>query len=125
MSLHDVIGDLLDDAQESTELPPTERPTRAYRWTVLRADGDPLTVYLGPPGTATEAMSGISGAITATPDPLLTVGCATCRHLKRPGLSDGHCGARTDLPPAYGDGHPLRQLPDDRGATCATWECCR
>ena len=48
--------------------------------------------------------------------------CRTCRHLKRPGLSDGHCGGRDDLPPAYTTGHPLRRLPDDRGASCTTWE---
>lgn len=46
--------------------------------------------------------------------------CRTCRHLKRPGLSAGYCGGRGDLPPAYGPGHPLRRLPDDRGATCAS-----
>lgn len=46
--------------------------------------------------------------------------CRTCRHLKRPGLSAGYCGGREDLPPAYGPGHPLRRLPDDRGATCAS-----
>ena len=48
--------------------------------------------------------------------------CRTCQHLKRPGLSDGHCGGRDDLPPAYTAGHPLRRLPDDGGASCATWE---
>lgn len=48
--------------------------------------------------------------------------CRTCLHLKRPGLSDGHCGGRDDLPPAYTAGHPLRRLPDDGGASCTTWE---
>ncbi len=48
--------------------------------------------------------------------------CKTCRHLKRPGLSDGHCDGRDDLPPAYTAGHPLRRLPDDGGASCTTWE---
>ena len=48
--------------------------------------------------------------------------CKTCRHLHRPGLSDGHCGGRDDLPPAYTPGHPLRRLPDDGGASCTTWE---
>lgn len=47
--------------------------------------------------------------------------CKTCRHLHRPGLSDGHCGGRDDLPPAYTPGHPLRQLPEDGGASCAAW----
>lgn len=50
-----------------------------------------------------------------------TASCRTCRHLKRPGLSDGHCGGRDDLKPAYGPEHPLRRIPDDRGTTCVTW----
>lgn len=48
-------------------------------------------------------------------------GCASCTHLGRPGLSDGYCGGRPDLPFAYGPGHPLRQLPADGGLGCGTW----
>lgn len=47
--------------------------------------------------------------------------CRSCTHLARPGLSDGLCGGRSDLPPAFGPGHPLRQLPADHGADCPTW----
>ena len=47
--------------------------------------------------------------------------CKTCAYLYRPGLSDGHCGGRDDLPFAYTPGHPLRQLPADGGAACAAW----
>lgn len=47
--------------------------------------------------------------------------CKTCAHLRRPGLSDGLCSARDDLPPAFAPGHPLRQLPDDGGASCTAW----
>ncbi len=47
--------------------------------------------------------------------------CKTCAHLYRPGLSDGHCGGRDDLPFAYTSGHPLRQLPPDGGASCNAW----
>ena len=48
--------------------------------------------------------------------------CSTCRHRKRPGLSAGYCGGgRDDLPPAYGLHHPLRKLPDDQGASCASY----
>lgn len=48
------------------------------------------------------------------PDP-----CRSCAHFARPGRADGYCGSdRPDLPPAYGPGHPLRQLPADRGASC-------
>jgi len=50
-------------------------------------------------------------------------GCKTCRHMKRPGLSAGYCGGgRDDLPGAYGAHHPLRQLPADQGATCASYQ---
>lgn len=63
-----------------------------------------------------------AGRWRAGPAALPARSCRTCRHLKRPGLSDGHCGGRDDLPPAYTAGHPLRRLPDDGGASCTTWE---
>jgi len=47
--------------------------------------------------------------------------CRNCIHFARPGLSDGLCGGRSDLPPAFGPGHPLRQLPADHGADCPAW----
>lgn len=48
--------------------------------------------------------------------------CTSCRHCKRPGRSSTYCsGGRDDLPGAYGLHHPLRKLPDDRGATCASY----
>ena len=68
--------------------------------------------------------SGNEDRSTPTPPPrnAPVTSCRTCRHLKRPGLSDGHCSGRNDLPPAYTARHPLRRLPDDRGASCTTWE---
>jgi hypothetical protein len=47
--------------------------------------------------------------------------CYRCRHLARPGLSNGHCAGREDLPRAYGEHHPLRLLPADRGAACGAF----
>ena len=44
--------------------------------------------------------------------------CMTCAEFRRPGRSDGYCGGRDDLPPAYTEGHPLRKLPADLGETC-------
>jgi hypothetical protein len=41
--------------------------------------------------------------------------CYQCRHFSRPGLSDGYCGGRLDLPHAYGFMH---FLPAGKGATC-------
>lgn len=48
--------------------------------------------------------------------------CGTCRHVRRPGLADGYCIARADLPPAYGTDHPLRKLPALGGVDCGDWE---
>ena len=48
--------------------------------------------------------------------------CQDCIHFSAPGLSDGYCGQRDDLPPAYGINHPLKRLPSDNGATCSEWE---
>jgi len=44
--------------------------------------------------------------------------CGLCHHFSLQGLSRGYCGGRDDLPHAYGKNHPLRQLPEDGGATC-------
>ena len=48
--------------------------------------------------------------------------CPDCRHFARPGMSSGYCGGRDDLPRAYGENHPLRRLPADRGASCDHWQ---
>lgn len=45
--------------------------------------------------------------------------CRRCAHGRRPGLSDGYCIHRQDLPLAYG---MLRELPADRGAWCESFE---
>lgn len=66
------------------------------------------------------AGDGVQGQSAPHKTPLVT-SCRTCAHFYRPGLSDGHCGGRDDLPPAYTPGHPLRKLPDDGGASCPTW----
>ena len=53
----------------------------------------------------------------------VATGCKSCRHRRRPGLSAGYCGGgRDDLPPAYGLHHPLRKLPADQGASCASYK---
>lgn len=45
--------------------------------------------------------------------------CGRCRHFGRPGLSDGYCTGRDDLPSVYGF---MRALPDDKGATCGAFD---
>ena len=48
--------------------------------------------------------------------------CRYCAHHRRPGIGNRYCGGRSDLPLAYGRGHPLRQLPDDMGDSCRVFE---
>ena len=48
--------------------------------------------------------------------------CKQCAHYARPGMSSGYCAERADLPAAYGPAHPLRKLPADAGAACATFK---
>jgi len=110
----------------------TAPPIRATCWLIHFTDREPLEVWFAPAADHAEVLAAYRDAVAAEPVPergitkpttsTMTTSCKTCRHLKRPGLSDGHCGGRDDLPPAYTAGHPLRRLPDDRGAGCTTWE---
>ena len=45
--------------------------------------------------------------------------CHRCVHFARPGLPDGYCTGRNDLPAAYGR---MRHLPLHRGARCENFE---
>ena len=66
---------------------------------------------------------GIAAAQAAAQQRACRRACSACRHLARPGMAAGYCGAgRPDLLPAYGDHHPLRRLPADRGAGCHHFE---
>ncbi len=48
---------------------------------------------------------------------------AACRHCRRrQPTGQGYCCGRSDLPPVYGDSHPLRHLPADLGANCPRFE---
>lgn len=94
--------------------------TRAFLWNV-RTDTGVLEIALERAGTAAEATRGMEGQVHATPYRFSIPGCTTCSLCKRPGLSEGYCPVRTDLAPAYGEHHPLRQLPQDRGESCEHW----
>lgn len=61
-------------------------------------------------------------ATTLPPESPAKRECKTCRHFAKPGRADGYCGGREDLAHAYGEGHPLRVLPDDGGVSCRRWE---
>lgn len=45
--------------------------------------------------------------------------CNRCRHFRRPGLSDGYCTGRVDLPSVYGFMHAL---PNDKGLRCNAFD---
>jgi len=80
---------------------------------------NPLKTLAGTAGTAGTAEKDKGGGDSSQST---ARGCSTCRYRKRPGLSAGYCGGgRDDLPAAYGLHHPLRKLPDDQGAGCASY----
>ena len=114
-------------------------------WLIHRPDRQPAEVHFWPPATLAEVLASYPAATEAEvladhPDARQNTrqsalkpaekselkpaprSCCTCQHLHRPGLSEGHCGGRDDLPPAYTAGHTLRRLPDDGGASCAAWD---
>lgn len=67
------------------------------------------------------------GRMAAKPDIAATVaassttGCTNCTHSRKPGRVTRYCSARPDLPPAYGERHPLHCLPADGGTVCEQW----
>lgn len=112
----------------------TTPPVRAARWLVHYADRESMEVHFAPAADHAEILAAYTDAVAAEPMPEVRTpvrnevrtetaarGCSTCRHRRRPGLSLGYCGGRDDLPPAYGDHHPLRKLPDDRGVACPSY----
>lgn len=113
----------------------TAPPIRATRWLLHYADREPMEAWFAPAVDHAEVLAGYPGAVAAEPlpEPLAQSaheparqsaarGCSTCRHRRRPGLSAGYCGGgRGDLPAAYGLHHPLRKLPADQGASCASY----
>jgi hypothetical protein len=72
-----------------------------------------------PPANVAANVPASSPVIEAVSHERRAASCLSCAHLRRPGYySLGYCAAperRDDLPLAYGAGHPLRQIPDDRG----------
>lgn len=96
-----------------------------WHWRVQFPDRDPLEAFFHPPGDlariAREYPGFLSAEVIPEREPEPTT-CTSCTHSRKPGGVTRYCLARTELPPAYGDGHPLRQLPDDMGAACNTYE---
>jgi hypothetical protein len=112
----------------------TAPPVRATRWLLHFLDREPLEVHFAPAADHDEALAAYRDAVAAEPLSEMLAqsaqesaqksaarGCSMCRYRRRPGLSPGYCSGRDDLPPAYGLHHPLRKLPADLGATCASY----
>lgn len=135
----------IEGVQAANDPTPEPHPARpadtSPAWLLHFVDRDPVAVHFAPAANHAEVLASYPDALAAVPLPesvgqdtkepaqesaersapkTAAPSCRTCRHLKRPGLSPGYCAGRSDLPPAYGPGHPLRRLPDDRGATCAS-----
>ena len=122
----------------ASETPTDTAPhVRATRWLIHFLDREPLEVWFAPAADHDEALAAYKDAVAAEPLAGVSVsavsasvsaestarGCSTCRHRKRPGLSSpGYCSGRDDLASAYGLHHPLRKLPDDQGASCASYQ---
>ena len=118
----------------------TPREAHSHRWTQHISDAEPLPETV-PAALPAEIVALVDDCIAAdlygdedretleqmyTTDPAGTqflvaemharIGrCYRCRHLTRPGLSDGYCTGREDLAHAYGFMH---DLPPDKGAWC-------
>lgn len=87
----------------------------------IKAAGEAVMVNRWLPLIREHKVDIISEMLAAANDAAVTA-CVECQHFARPGKSDGYCGGRDDLPPAYGANHPLRKLPADGGASCNQWK---
>jgi len=115
----------------------------SYRWLIHFADREPMEIFMHPDADFARMMREYPDCVAAEPLPEparreYTVqedsewaaawaeaspshSCSTCAYSRRPGGVSRYCSARPDLPPAYGERHPLRQLPDDGGDGCGQW----
>ena len=94
-------------------------------WVFRFVGGEPETGVFTAPVNYRQALAMYPQAIAAVPLNIAEgMSCQTCLHRLRPGgyPSPFLCCGRDDLPPAYGEGHPLRQLPEDGGSDCGQWK---
>jgi hypothetical protein len=110
--------------QKSVDPLPT-KPTKgidatSYRWLIHFAEREPLEVFTHPDANFSRMLREYPDCVAAEPLMEPVHSCATCCNSRQPGASR-YCCARPELPPAYGDRHPLRLLPDDGGDGCGQW----
>lgn len=98
-----------------------DEEARHLVWVFHFAEDEPETGVFMKPVNYRQALAMYPQAIAAVPFTItVEASCETCQNRTRPGgyPSPFLCGGRADLPPAYGDGHPLRQLPENGGTDC-------
>ncbi|MFO7703566.1 MAG: hypothetical protein R6V43_00280 [Halopseudomonas sp.] len=93
----------------------------AHHWVLHFADREMLEVHFNPAQSHSETLAQYPDALAAEPvpekpEPLLA--CSDCFGYRRHGES-GYCCARPDFPPAYGERHPLRVIPN--AGICEKW----
>ena len=103
------VADLIENEMAGSDLPTFPTTFECSR-VEDNENSNPLAFY-GPAG----------GGAERQPAPHKSICDPSCAYFRHPGLSDGYCGGRDDLPHAYTAGHPLSHLPPDRGATCPAW----
>ena len=115
-------ADLLEQAAvAANDDPEFDEEAPHFAWVFHFVGQEPETGVFMAPVNYRQALAMHPSAIAAVPlNVAVGASCQTCRYRSRPGgyPSPFLCGGRDDLPRAYGDGHPLRQLPEDNGADC-------
>lgn len=108
-----------------SEAPPPANETAdaviSWGWLLHFSDRDVLEVYVNPARSHAEILVQYPEALVAEPlpeRPATSLACSDCFGYRRHGES-GYCYARPDLPPAYGERHPLRLIPD--AGACEKW----
>lgn len=86
---------------------------KAFMWLVRLPAGEKVELTVAPPASRTDVMSWYPTATNA----IVNQSCQQCANYSN---QFGYCGSndRPDLPSAYTEGHPLKRLPADRGASC-------
>lgn len=93
----------------------------SWGWLLHFSDRDILEVHVNPARSRAEILVQYPEALAAEPlpeRPAASLACSDCFGYRRHGES-GYCCARPDLPPAYGERHPLRLIPD--AGACEKW----
>jgi hypothetical protein len=92
----------------------------SYRWLIHFAEREPLEVFTHPDASISRMLREYPDCVAAEPLLEPVHSCVICGNSRQPGASR-YCRVRPELPPAYGDRHPLRLLPDDGGDGCEQW----